>query len=174
MSIHAELALHEAAGRLVRVCHALGATEQRALYLSPTVAAWIDGPWSSREWEKRGGQLGADLDHFVAGDLITASLTAADATTAYMARLDPPSDAVWEIRSRDPKPGIRVLGGFADTDTFVGLVCKTRSPLGHKDSDAWTRAINECKAEWRNLFPAYNRLTGEHVHDFISTNVFVN
>lgn len=70
-----------------------------------------------------------------------------------MARTYPPADEVWDIRSRDPKPAMRVLGCFAETDVFVALVHGYRKNLGGPRSRQWRDLIESCKAEWRKLFP---------------------
>ena len=44
-----------------------------------------------------------------------------------MGLLAPREDAFWDIRSRDPRPGLRVIGHFAETDVFVALVWRPRS-----------------------------------------------
>ena len=94
-----------------------------------------------------------------------------------MGLLDPPADAVWDIRSRDPRPAIRIIGHFADTDLFIGLTWAPRSvpvpwsnrpPLGEGGSEQWKLIIRECKAAWRRLFPSYDPYSGDTIHDYIS------
>jgi len=89
----------------------------------------------------------------------------------YLGRLHPARDEVWDIRSSDPPPGLRVFGRFGNTDIFVGLSWEERLPLGSKDSPDWKRLILQCKTDWRNLFPAHNAISGDDIHDYISTNV---
>jgi hypothetical protein len=50
--------------------------------------------------------------------------------TAYMARLERVSDGIVEIRSFDPSPSLRLFGGFAEQDVFVGLTWEWRRNLG--------------------------------------------
>ena len=42
-------------------------------------------------------------------------------STAYLKRLKRVAEEVWEIRSCDPEPGVRVLGRFGEKNTFIGL-----------------------------------------------------
>lgn len=134
----------------------------RRIYISRSVKGFID-----RE-EERAGQLHADLDSFIGGDTITASMTPRKARKAYMALLHPAADGIWDIRSRDPRPALRLLGGFARRDTFIGLVLYARKPLGAFGDRAWATAINDCKGEWRRRFHPYLPFTGDDLHDYLS------
>lgn len=171
MSIVAELHARESEGRLHQLSHSLGLPQRRKFYVSPEVRAWIDAPWSSVHWEKRGNSLRADLDRFIAGETIIASVADDKDALTYIALLRPPEAGIWALRSLSPRPSIRILGAFAYRDTFVALVAEERTVLGGFKSAFWRWSINTCKARWRNLFPAYERLVGNHIHDFISTNV---
>lgn len=93
-----------------------------------------------------------------------------------MARLDKPVDEVWDIRSIDPSPALRVFGRFADRDLFVALIWSPRSvevpasqrlPLGPRNSVEWRNAIVECKAEWNKLFPSYSPIHGGGIQEYV-------
>lgn len=121
-----------------------------------------------------------DLESYIAGDQVSVCLEPYKAEDALFGRLDKPADEVWDIRSRNPRPGIRILGRFAECDCFVAFSCWPRSveleylprpPLGQRDSAEWAGAIKECKADWRKLFYDYPAHTGKTVNDYISTNV---
>lgn len=132
-----------------------GATP-RHMYLSEEIYSLLAGPWQSIEEEERCGYLHADLDRFVHGGLIpVAERPFLRGKSAYMRQLFRWREEVWEIRSRDPKPGIRVLGRFTDTNIFIALSWWHRADLGGPKSRAWRDAIVGCKTEWKNLFPAY-------------------
>jgi hypothetical protein len=90
-----------------------------------------------------------------------------------MAQLDSVQDEVWEIRSRDPKPGIRVFGRFAETDLFVALTWWWRSDLKGPKSKQWRNAREGCKAEWQKLFPAYPAKSGTQINDYISAKIYL-
>lgn len=80
--------------------------------------------------------------------------------------LTPPEDGLFDIRSRDPKPGMRVLGAFVSRDYFVGLVPRTRRLLqGEKD---WQDAISECNREWQRCFHALRPYIGATADDYLS------
>jgi len=152
----------------------------RTMVVSEEIKDLIEGPWEDISWEERCNKLRADLEEFVKGSVLAVSLTPHRHKTAYMGRLKQPRDEVWDIRSRDPKPSLRVFGRFADRDIFVALFWSPRSvkiphtqrlPLGDRHSIQWNSAIRECKAEWRKLFPTYEPIHGEH-HDVYLTNAF--
>jgi hypothetical protein len=134
----------------------------RLIYVSRTVRAFIDSG------DDRAGYLHANLDSFIGGDLITASMTPRKAGKAYMGLLHPTDDGIWDIRSRDPSPALRLLGGFARRDAFVGLVLYARKSLGAFGDRAWSVAITDCKAEWRRRFHPYSPVTGDDLHDYLS------
>jgi len=147
---------------------------ERCIFLAEPVKEIILGPWADEDTEIRGKRLRAFLDQFTTGGTIEACLVPHLAKNAYLGRLKYPRDEVWDIRSRDPKPGIRVFGRFAEQDTFIALRWAKRAPCGDKYSREWRNQIKQCKADWRNLFPAYCALSGENLHDYISRNVIHN
>src|ERR1700739_230486 len=129
----------------------------RRMFVSREIKAHLDGPWPNADAEIRCGRLRADLENFVLGNRIAMCLTAYEHKTAYMGRLDMPKDEVWDIRSRDPRPALRVFGRFACIDTFIVFYIRPRSvpidwlqdpPLGEADSLEWQFAIIETKKEW--------------------------
>lgn len=155
---------------------------RRHMLISPEVQALIDGPWPTVAWERRCSRLRADLETFVRGDLVSLSLTPFAAGAAYLGLLAPPRDGIWDIRSRDPSPAMRVLGGFLCRDTFVALLPAARSvpceflqrgPLGDRDSPEWRSAILECKAEWRRLFLGFRPTQGVSGDEFVGAPSYV-
>lgn len=135
----------------------------RFIYVSQTVKEFTENPTNARA-----GRLHANLDLFIGGGVITASMAPHKAGNAYMGRLNPPEDGIWDIRSRDPSPALRLLGGFSKRDVFIGLVLRERKSLGDKKSREWSVAISECNKEWRNRFLAYKPLCGDNLHDYLS------
>jgi hypothetical protein len=67
---------------------------------------------------------------------------------------------VWEIRSRKPKPGMRLFGMFADVDVFIGTNLSNRIDLDNENSPAFKAAIRRCRTTWTNLFHTYTPHTG--------------
>jgi hypothetical protein len=105
------------------------------LFVSEELGQIVLPPWDASPKGLRFSQLRAQLDTFTAGGLISVAqepFTKPKAT--YMARVDPAADEVWDIRSVDPRPAIRVLGCFAETDLFVALTWEYRKNLGGSNS----------------------------------------
>ena len=174
MSIYDELRDRVSEQRLFRLLPAMpNALVVRQMFVSPEIHGLLLGPWGESEWEERCGLLRGDIDRFIEGRLISVAKHAYKARSAYMAQLHPPGNEAWEIRSRDPDPGLRVLGRFADTNIFVALTWWKRADLGGPTSREWRDAIEGCNAEWRKLFPVYPPKSGANIHDYISANVFL-
>ena len=115
------------------------------------------------------GQLQRDFDRFSANGLITVGY--GKDKSCFMKLLDPKEDEVWEIRSRDPKPSLRVFGRFVAKDVFLATHKAWREDLGAYGSEEWAREIWRCKAVWRQLFPTYPPHSGVNIYDYISRNV---
>ncbi len=143
------------------------------MLITPEINEKLEGPWASGGERYRFGRLRADLEMFVEGGLIAVALEPFEARDAYMGRLDRPSDEVWDIRSRDPKPGLRVFGRFAEVDFFVALRWDTRKEYEDRHSPLWNWVINQCKRDWVNLFHPYRPISGDDIHAYISKNVFL-
>ncbi len=141
------------------------------MLVSEEIRRIVTPPWTGDVDGMRFARLRADLDAFVSGAHVgIASTPRGKPLTAFLARLAPPSDAVWDIRSRDPRPGIRVLGAFAGRDVFVALVWSFRERLGGVESRQWRDLVERAKADWRTLFPTWPRHQGERDDDFVSSN----
>jgi hypothetical protein len=181
MSIHDAINCWIKQGRLFVLTRALPSDPvERTMLISPEIKELVDGPWQDTSMERRCGRLRADLEAFIGGDIIPVCLNPFEAKTAYFGRLHPASDGIFDIRSRDPSPALRVFGAFAETDTFVALTWSPRSrqvrwtikrPLGPRGSRAWRDAVVGCKTEWKRLFPTYPPVTGDRLHDYISQSV---
>lgn len=173
MSIYDEITYWGKQARLFQVQSSLDEPTKRHLYVSPEIQVLLDGPWSTAAWEGRCGYLRADLDRFVEGQSLDIAELPYKGKWSYMLRLHPPSHEVWEIRSRIPKPGLRLFGAFAGFDNFVALTWASRAELGGPESRAWRDAIVACRTEWNNLFPAYRPLSGANFHDYLSKIILV-
>lgn len=180
MSIHAEINAHIAAGELYQVRPMAGDPTERTMIITKDIMQLLEGPWGTDSLERRANRLRADLESFVKGDPISVSMTPYEHKSAYLGLLDKPEHEVWDIRSRDPNPGLRVLGRFAETDVFVGLVWRPRSvnwgernALGNGKSLEWEFAKLECEQEWDRLFPHHSAIHGADLGDYISTEAFL-
>ncbi len=175
MSIRDEISSRRAEGRLYCLLPALiGTPAVRTVFVSPEVNDVVFGPWNDKKFEGRAGGLRADLDMFTSGMVISVGQDPfKKRKNAYMSPLAPAIDQVWEIRSRDPKPGIRVFGQFSEKDVFVALTWGFRENLGGPGSHKWRDTRERCKAEWRKLFSTYSPHTGKSPHDYISNIILV-
>lgn len=131
----------------------------RRLCVSEHIAAFLED-----EENERAGFLLDDLDGFVKGNKITISMKPRDAGIAFMGILDPAADCKFDIRSRDPSPGLRIIGAFREKDFFVGLVLRVRRIMKEPD---WVQAIDECEQLWRLHFHN-SPLTGSNPSVFLT------
>jgi hypothetical protein len=175
MSIRDEIQNRVAEGRMLHLPHSIPSAERkRDMFVSEEVGQVVMPPWETNVDGLRFSMLRAHLDVFTSGGLISiASDPYSKPKATYMARIDPPADEVWDIRSIDPRPAIRVLGCFAETDLFVALTWEYRMNLGGPDSKEWRDFREKCKAKWRGLFPAYQPFTGETANEYVSENAHV-
>lgn len=151
---------------------------ERVMLIGDEIWQLLHGPFVSPAHAERIGALHADLELFVRGDAISLALTPFQHRAAYMGRLDPTGQATWDIRSRDPDPGLRVFGRFAVKDVFVALSWAPRSktlswskrvPLADRRLN-WRLQILECEERWNWALPGAVPLVGEEVKDYVSAN----
>jgi len=67
-----------------------------------------------------------------------------------IALLDQAIENVWEFRIGNPRPGVRILGRFAEQDTFVATNWVNREDFrdpttGQDDSRRWRDEVVRCK-----------------------------
>ena len=138
----------------------------RPIYMVKGLYERIYGPRA--EDSKRMGHLDADLRRFISGDKITIARGEEESCN-----LKPLSnvDEVWELRSRDPKPSIRVFGRFADKDVFIATNMEHRKKLFALRSRAWAVEIRTCQTAWNRLFPHLDPHRGETSHDYVSNAI---
>lgn len=173
MSIRDEISNRCQEGKLRYLPVAIrGLPTVRYLFVTPEIFRLVEtGPWDGVAEEKRFGRLRADLDDFTRGAKLTVEWEPYEARAAYFGRLDPIQDEVWDIRSRDPSPAIRVLGSFADCDLFVGLIWGWRKEWGDRNSREWRDAREQTKAMWRNLFPTYSPKRGDNLNEYLTNAI---
>jgi len=129
-------------GRLFHLPHTMGFPLTRRIVISEEINALLVGPWIPPEWKARCLSLRADLDRFLDGTLINAALPAkqkpyASKPNAYIRLLHPWANEIWEIRSTNDEPSIRVFGRFADVDLFIALTWGKRKDLKEPTSRTW-------------------------------------
>ncbi len=173
MSIRDVISARVQEGRLFHLPPLIASQQTvRNLFVGTELHSVVSPPWSQSTEGFRLSQLRANLDAYTEGQTISmADDPFTKPKSTFMARTAPVVHEVWDIRSRDPKPGIRVLGCFAETDTFVALVWDYREALGGPNSKEWRDLIERCKAEWRNLFITYPPHQGSNINDYVSANV---
>ena len=120
MSIRAEITSRIAEGRLRALAPAIPATPgKRRILVVPNVLEMLDGPWTTPNHERRAGAARALLEGFLRGDQIVGRMPPSKNVNTLIALLDPAVENIWEFRIGNPRPGIRILGRFAEQDTFV-------------------------------------------------------
>jgi hypothetical protein len=96
---------------------------------------------------------------------------------AFLGRLEPTTLSVFDIRSRDPKPSLRVLGRFARPDVFVGLdwwprwkrvSWSVKEPL--TDDQKWAAAIAGVAKIWSEILPGITPVLGDKVEGYVTRN----
>ena len=88
---------------------------------------------------ERWARLEGDIGHFVSGGLVTWQL---------MKWLDPHKFEHWTLKSKRPKPSLRVFGRFAMPDVFVGTHVVARSVLKKKWDINWELEKLRCEQIW--------------------------
>lgn len=143
---------------------------RRRLYVSAEIDDEFDeDTWVDSSMVQRYAHLAADFDRFVCGDMIPVGMQPYDkGDDAFMARVDPAKYGIWTIRSRAPRPAIRVFGGFLEPDLFVALISRRRQALAGPESREWKSAREDSIAKWKDLFPYHAPITGDKVSDFIT------
>lgn len=134
------------------------ATKRRALYVTNELWKLLDAQTEDDITEERYGKLRADLETFV---------VERDLYPHYLYWLTPRGDLVWEIRSTADAPSLRVLGRFAEPDSFVALTIEARSELGGWNSPSWKRARRTTVQRWHTVLPV-PPIQGVTENDFFS------
>jgi hypothetical protein len=107
----------------------------------PLYEAVENGKVSSDEAERqRWARLEAAMAHFVEGGLVTEQL---------VKQLDPPKFEHWELRSRKPRPSLRVFGRFALPNVFIATHVVLRKELGGKWSFPFEYHKLVCEQHWQ-------------------------
>jgi hypothetical protein len=149
-----------------------GAAVKRHVFVTAGLNDLLTDPESAAEQRARFVDLRADLDAFIDGGNLTFCLAPFGARDERIARLAPVDKGLCEFRSRHPKPGIRVIGGFAARDSFIALGWHFRRDLGGAGSRAWRAACVEARRIWDGLLAPHQPLICETVNGYLSNHVF--
>src|SRR5687767_8093314 len=117
MSISDVIRYRMSEGRLFELAHTLGFSSVRRVVMSAEVNELIAGPWPTQEWKDRCIRLRADLDQFLGGSLVYAVLPNPARPyerkrDALVRQLYPTRKEIWEYRSVNNDPSLRVFGRF--------------------------------------------------------------
>lgn len=141
------------------------------------VSSALNAIFASAAAEGRIARLLANLQDVAAGGDVTLSFEPFRHKNATFGILDPPAEATWELRSRDPKPGLRVFGRFADADTFIGVDWWPRSkplegfdkePLGDRHSMEYLFAQIAVEQFWKEHLASITPVSGDNCSDYFS------
>lgn len=171
MSLRDEIEAHIGERRLFRLPALLGASgPTRMMIVASDIYKNVQPTaWPHNRTGERLGRLRGTLDRFTNNDRVAIALQPKNKPPAtFLARLTPVTNEVWDIRSTDPRPGIRVLGRFSERDTFVALVWDFHeNVIGRAD---WTHFGERCLQCWNNLFATLPPHQGTSANDYLSSN----
>ncbi|KKB81041.1 hypothetical protein VW35_02415 [Devosia soli] len=137
----------------------------REVFATPDVYRFLNGKTDNvrRELAKRAADSRVAIDRFIAGASVTVGMDPFDkAARCQLARNYPPNDGIWDFRIRDPKPHVRIFGGFAERDVFVALDYRNRDAL---DFDG---AVATMVLLWKDMFDSYQPVTGDNINAYLS------
>jgi hypothetical protein len=166
MSISANIISLEAAAKLRRYTPRTRRSAQRRLYLAGPASKDLTDPQSAVNLLVGRGYVEAALTRWAVGDLVYGDKRKG----RFLARLDPPPPEIWEIRVTDPVVQARLLGRFAEPDTFILTKFYTRQLLGDYGSSAWNSAMTECQATWNQVFGGIPPFAATSIHDYVTEN----
>lgn len=154
----------------------------RDLFLSKEVSSLVFGPYLTPAHEVRAGRLQANLESFVRGEEVSMGLTPHKHKFATFGRLAPVEDAVFDFRSQEPSPSIRLLGHFESVDRFVALTWwpkqkvvdwSAKEPL-LRDKLKWRNAKIECVERWFEILPNSVPISGAKGDRYVSANLYIS
>jgi hypothetical protein len=148
-----------------------GLQRRREFYATDIVNRLLVGPWVDQQEEERANELRYQVDRFLDGERIWVRPDCDDGTDASFARLKPPADEVWEMRSLKPKPSLRIFGRFIARDRFVAMNWAKRIDLGAATSQEWVDAIQLFHAQWQRYFatcPPHSPQAGSFPNGYLS------
>ena len=160
-------------GLIVHVpCLQRGLPAKRHLFLEASLHQRLtEAMMGSSAEDSRLGMLWADMDRFTSGQIITVGFNPFEKDrNCYMARTNPVQDGIFDIRSQDPSPAIRLFGAFCEIDVFLGLTWHWRNELGGRDQRAFDFAVMGAAKVWDELLPNCNRLFSDRVEDYLSND----
>jgi hypothetical protein len=170
MSIREHLQLALDAGWLVNLQPSLPSIpHQRMIFVARTLYSELEYELNDASSAVRTAELFSTFDVFLSGKPI--SIGGRDDKYAYIKQLEPTTEEVWEIRSIQPRPSIRVFGRFAACDVFIACNKGLRTQLGGFGSREFQKAMSYCKIEWRKCLQSWPPHSGKRPNDYVSENL---
>jgi hypothetical protein len=131
------------------------------------ISVWVTPPFPEDLEGDRRVEFRQTLDSFLeGGEFSVAENPYAKPSNVMLARVDPVTSEIWDIRSIAPTPGIRCLGVFVDKDTFVALTWNYRENL--EEPGEWEAEINRFTSDWRELFGDVEPYKGDCLDDYLT------
>lgn len=136
----------------------------RNMYLPPDIHAITHRPFADTQAGERHAHLAAYLDAFAELNMITVSQNPdRKPAETMLARVNPVKAEFWSMRVDDGAAGMRVIGTFCATDTFVGLGCEFREYMNPFDDD-----VRDAMERWTDLFGFLPPLSRSNLSDYIT------
>ena len=178
MSIHAAIKRHIKNERLFALQMTFSSdTISRCVFLSEELRDLLEEQHTARESAFRIGRLQADLEAFAKGEIVSFCFVPFEAGDAFFGKLHRVEEEIWDVRNRNPKPGIRLFGRFAAQNVFIASTWFPRSqswngkqPLGRRNNPLWEQAKDLTRKHWNTLFPDHHPLQGTHPDEYVSEN----
>lgn len=148
-----------------------GSATKRKLYVTPDFHKFLTTKQPNKAEEDRRVNLRTDFDTYISGDELSVRLRYRQGSNSQMARLENPSEEVWEFQVRGRRPQSRAIGRFACRNTFIAFFWKLHDEL--KSKKDWAEAKARCQSEWASLFFPSPAHSGVEVDDYLSNGVLV-
>ncbi len=170
MSIGQFLASYVATRELQLVPHARGETVQREVYATRCVWDMLN-TWEDTRLGQRHARARVHVDTFTEGLKIAVRFPPSKSIAAHTALLTERSEEVWEMRARDPSPGIRIFGRFLRKDRFVALTWDYKE--NSETPEQYEYQKGRCSRAWSALFVSMLPYTGANVHEYVTNCIAV-
>lgn len=120
---------------------------------------------------ERLAEVMAVLYAFIHGNKVTFGMDPiTKGRSALLARTHPTKHGIVDFRVVDPSPGMRLLGGFAAADHFVGLRCIGRGEM--KRHGGFSGCVRETRGVWVSIFGAgFEPVVSANMKEYVTKNV---
>lgn len=144
-----------------------GESVVRHLVVSEEIRECVTPPWAGNWMGLRHSTFRGTLDAFIQGEeLSVAEHPFNKLGDAFLARVHPVEDEIWDIRSIDPNARIRCFGAFGGKNLFIALTFAYREDI--TTTEDWDYEIDRCKGMWNQFFGSMNRFKGGSLDEYVS------